>query len=219
MTARAAAGAQAGFTLIEVLIALTIAAITIGVGVALYQSVGRATQGGRVAERDWVTEQFLRRQAAEADRDLQTRLSLGRESSTEFGFVTRRSAQWGERGPPVLAVWRYDAITGALDYREAALPPWWPEDRNVQLVEYGELATIAERGVWQGRIFSDVARLKFTYWDERRKIWQSEDTDPSALAPVVRLEIAHAGTERTYAFETRGASSFSSSSGLSPAAQ
>jgi len=208
---------DAGFTLMEVLIALAIGAGVIALGVALYQSVGRATQGGRSAERDWVTEQFLRRQAAAADRDLMSRLTLGRAQSGEFGFVTRRSAQWGEDGPPVLAVWRYQSLTGELRYREAALPAWWPENRPLS-VEYAQLASAAERGVWEGRIYSDVASLRFSYWNERLLSWDSDNPDPASLAPVVRLEMSRAGSRRVYAFETRGASSFSSSSGLSPAA-
>jgi prepilin-type N-terminal cleavage/methylation domain-containing protein len=209
---------QAGFTLMEVLIVLTLACGAIILGVALDRTVGRATQGGRAAEHDWVTEQFLRRQAIEAQRPDPPAPIITRERAHEFGFVTRRSAQWGEDGPPVLAVWRYDSGQGVLRYREAALPPWWPEDRPSTLPDYDALADTQDRGVWEGRIFSDIDKLEFSYWDERRRVWDAENPDSTALTPIVRLKIDRGSTERVFSFATRGALSFSLSSGLSPAA-
>lgn len=209
---------QTGFTLIEVLIALSLAMGAIVLGVALYRTVGQATQGGRNAEREWVTEQFLRAQAVAADHAAIKRRSLARKASFEFGFVTRRSAQWGEDGPPVLAVWRYRPLDGSLQYHEAALPPWWPEDRPPQAA-YDDLANRSGPGTWDGPIFPDVASVQFAYWNERRQTWDSDDADPSALAPVVRMALRHAGAERVYAFATKGALSSFSSSGSSQAAQ
>ena len=216
---RPASAPEAGFTLLEVVIALTIAVGTIALGVTLYQTVGRATQGARNAEHDWVTEQFLRRQAEAADPALAARFALVRQQGESFAFVTRRSARFGEDGPPVLALWRYDPPTASLRYREAALPAWWPEDRPTLVVDYAELADATDREVWEGRIFSDIARLQFSYWNERQQTWNTEDSDHTVLAPIVRLTIARADGEKVYAFETRGASSSSSSSGSSPAAQ
>jgi type II secretory pathway pseudopilin PulG len=211
---------EAGFTLIEVVIAFAIAAGTIVLGVSLYRIVGVATQSGRTAERDWVTEQFLRGQVEAADAGSMIRFALGRERAREFGFVTRRSAQWGASGPPVLAIWRYDSDDATLRYHEAQVAPWWPEDRPPADLDYEEMAVRTHPNVWDGQIFSDIASLQFGYWDERTKNWTPESPDPSHLAPIVRLAVVHVdGSERTFVFATSEASSFSSHSGSSQGAQ
>ena len=211
---------DAGFTLIEVVVAFAIAAGTIVLGVSLYRIVGVATQSGRTAERDWVTEQFLRGQVEAADANSMIRFALGRERAREFGFVTRRSAQWGASGPPVLAIWRYDSDDASLRYHEAQIAPWWPEDRPPADLDYEEMAVRTHPNVWDGRIFSDIDSLQFGYWDERTRNWTQESPDPSHLAAIVRMSVRHVdGSERTFVFATNEASSFSSRSGSSPGAR
>jgi hypothetical protein len=209
---------QSGFTLMEVVIAFAIAAGAIVLGVALYRTVGTATQSARTAERDWVTEQFLRDQFGAAELNVMQGFSLVRQRSRELGFVTLRSAQWGANGPPVLAVWRYDAADASLRYRETQLPAWWPEDRPPNTVDYDGLSSQTGATVWQGRIFSDVEDMKFGYWDGRTKNWIGEEPERAPMASIVRLMVRRAAEdERTFVF-ARGGSSSSSPSGSSPAA-
>jgi prepilin-type N-terminal cleavage/methylation domain-containing protein len=211
-----AAGRQDGFTLVEMLVALAISTAAIALAVAVSRIVTRATQSVRSAERDWVTEQFVREQFSEADQTLTETLSLARAETERFSFVTRRSALYGINGPPVLASYWYDDAAHSLQYREAALPAWWPADQARRQISYDQLSTSVETPVWQGTALSNVSGVNISYWNAEALTWERRNANHERLPKIVRIRLSRFGETRDIALGVSAVSSSSSSSGSSP---
>lgn len=172
-----------GFTLLELIVAMALSTLVVGLAVGLYATVQRA--GGSIvsAQRDWVALQFLRTQLAHQDRTLNKTLGLVRMERDRLAFVTRKSAQFGIDGPPVLALYRLDG--GQLAYREVALPAWWGlKDRESQF-DFDRLRE--ERDAFEGAMFAASGDAAFAYWDEAAREWREQLRGQDALPRVVRL--------------------------------
>lgn len=205
-----------GFTLLEVLVALAISALLIFLTVSLYQTVLRAGETLRAGHRAWVAEQFLRAQAYESDPELVKRFGVMRGGIEAFSFITRKSAQFGDYGPPVFVTYRYDQATRALVYDEVPMPGWWNAKPGDFHFTYDDLRYASGDQVWHDSLFTDLAAVRFSYWDEEHDRWVDDLNTTSKLPAAVR--IATTGPlGRTIVLEN-GASSSSSSSGSSPAA-
>ncbi len=211
-----AAGREGGFTLVEMLVALAISTAAIALAVAVSRIVTRATQSVRSTERDWVTEQFVREQFSEADQSLTETLSLARSETERFSFVTRRSALYGVNGPPVLASYWYEDASHSLQYREAALPAWWPADQARRQISYDQLATGVETPVWRGTALSNVSSVNLSYWNAEARIWERQNANHERMPRIVRIRLSRFGETRDIALEASAVSSSSSSSGSSP---
>lgn len=172
-----------GFTLLELIVALTLSTLVVGLAVGLYATVQRAGSGIVSAQRDWVALQFLRGQLAHQDRTLNKTFTLVRMERDRLAFVTRKSAQFGTGGPPVLALYHLDG--GQLRYREVALPAWWGlKDRESQF-DFERLRDTRE--AFEGTLFPLATDAAFAYWDEVERQWRDESRRRDALSRVVRL--------------------------------
>jgi len=206
-----------GFTLLEVLVALTISTALVLLGLSIFRTVGQATMRASTSGRDWTTELFLRRQLAEADFTLSQRFALVRTEADRFSFVSRRSAQFGELGPPALVTWWFDAATRNLRYRETMLPAWWAGDAARGL-SYDEITSDSSLPGFECVIFSDVSLPHFRYWNAGLRTWDRDSADYSTMPERIRLELTRTQGPERYVFETRKGSFSFSSSGSSPAA-
>ena len=209
-------GRQDGFTLLEVLVALGISALIIFLAVTLYQTVLRAGETVRGGHRVWVAEQFLRAQAYEADPELVKRFGVMRGGVESFSFVTHKSAQFGDNGPPMFVTYRYDQATHALVYDEVPMPGWWRAKPGDFHFTYDDLRYAAGDEVWHDTLFSDLAAVRFSYWDGEHERWVDDLNTTTDLPLAVRLALS-GPLARTIVLES-AVSSLSSSSGSSPAA-
>lgn len=172
-----------GFTLLELIVALTLSTLVVTLAVALYATVQRAGTGIVNAQRDWVALQFLRTQLAHQDRALNKTFSLVRMERDRLAFVTRKSAQFGLGGPPVLALYRLDG--GVLSYREVALPAWWGiTDRESQF-DFDRLRETQE--AYDGALFTTPTDAAFAYWDGAERSWRDELRRHDSLPSTLRL--------------------------------
>lgn len=172
-----------GFTLLELIVALTLSTLVVVLAVSLYATVQRAGNGIVNAQRDWVALQFLRTQLAHQDRTLNKTFSLVRMERDRLAFITRKSAQFGLGGPPVLAIYRLDS--GAMLYREIALPGWWGLDGREGQFDLDRLRE--SREAFDGKPFVTSADAAFTYWDRAERQWRDELRSRDSLPSTVRL--------------------------------
>ncbi|MGQ0663456.1 MAG: prepilin-type N-terminal cleavage/methylation domain-containing protein [Pseudomonadota bacterium] len=201
---------SAGFTLLELVVALALSAGVIALAVQLYQTVVRAGDALTGGQRDWTAEQFLRAQLLAADDALNKRFETVLGESDRLSFLTRKSAQFGEDSLPVLAT--YTIVSGtAVRYAEVALPPWWTERTRDALIadRLRELETIH---AWRDVLLPQITAATFSYWDGKFQQWANRWPDKDKLPAIVRLEVQSLGETKRLVMETR-ALSFSLSSG------
>lgn len=208
---------SAGFTLLEILVVMTIASGLVLMGVAMLNGVTQAAQNRHNGQRDWITELYLRQQMNELDPKLTSTFSLGRMESETFRFVSRRSAQFGEYGPPALVEWHFAPNQHELRYRETIFPPWWDRDASRDITE-DLLELTGQYDHWDGVLFADLSAARFQYWSPEQKTWTDSIPDRSQTSRLVRLELEQRGGRRTLIFETNGALSSFLSSGSSSGA-
>lgn len=204
-----------GFTLLEVLISLAISALLIYFTVSLYQTVLRAGETLRAGHRAWVAEQYLRAQAYEADPELVKKFGVLRGGIKSYSFISHKSAQFGDYGPPMFVTYRYDQAKRALVYDEVPMPGWWRAQAGDFHFTYDDLRYATGDQVWHNSLFTDLASVQFSYWDEEHDKWVEALDTTSKLPGAVRL-VTVGPLGRTIVLES-GVSSLSSSSGSSPA--
>ncbi|MBI3706781.1 MAG: hypothetical protein HY246_03740 [Proteobacteria bacterium] len=207
---RASPASAAGFTLFELIIAVALSAAVIVLGVQLYQTVVRAGDAMARGQRDWSAEQFVRGQLLAADRELNQRFKTVLADDGQLSFVTRKSAQFGEDSPPVLATYTVSSGT-AIRYSEIALPPWWDDGVRSSIVG-DRLRDLDRPNAWKGQLLADMSTASFSYWDNERQRWVDRWSNKENLPVLVRLEIRKFGETRQFVMETK-ALSFSLSSG------
>ena len=203
---------SAGFTILELLVALTLAAAVVALAVTLKQTVLRAGVSLEAGHRDWATEQFLRSQLWAADEALNKEFGLVVSERSQLSFVTRKSAQYGNTGVPVLATYRIVAGAQTLEYYEIRLPPWW----RASAAELKWLVSAPDGGerpeTWRSTVFSDIDIATFSFWDSSRQSWVENWTDTTRLPRLLRLEARRFGGEVDMILESE-ALSYSLSSG------
>jgi type II secretion system protein J len=217
MMAPGRAPAAAGFTLIELLVAMAISSMIVATAVTLQRVVLQAGDTVKSGQRAWVAEQFLRAQSYALDLELTKRFALVRTDAESYSFVTRRSAQFGDGGPPVFVTYRFDDARGALAYDEVAMPGWWlssPGDYRFSAEGLGEQRGA---GVWHGVLFNNVSAVHFSYWDKDRGQWSEALHVQTAPPPAVKIELQ--GAQPREIVLENGVSSLFSFSGSSPDAQ
>jgi prepilin-type N-terminal cleavage/methylation domain-containing protein len=89
-----------GFSLLELLVVITISAAMVVFLGLLYRNVLFTGTALQAVESDWLVERFLRRQLAFRDGRFDD-LGVFYGSSVELGFVSRYSARYLASGPPV----------------------------------------------------------------------------------------------------------------------
>ena len=202
----------AGFTLLELLVALTLAAAVVVLAVTLKQTVLRAGMSLEAGHRDWAAEQFLRAQLRATDEALNRTFGLVVAQSGQLSFVTRKSAQYGNMDVPVLATYHISPSGRALDYYEIRLPPWWRANER----ELKWLLSARDRaegpGTWRSTVLADIDTAKFYFWDSFRQTWVENWTVTTRLPRLLRLKARRFGAEMDMILETE-ALSYSLSSG------
>lgn len=152
---------EQGFTLIEMLVAITLGLALVTGGVTFYRSI--FTMGERLeqgAEAVDLRVHFLRRQAQAILARPQFDQALVAGDSTQVQFVSQVSARFGMARPVVARYWVDDA---GLQYQETDLD--------------GDQT-------WRGVVDANPG-WRFDFWDQ--KGWRSVWADKKYMPPVVRL--------------------------------
>ena len=200
----------AGFSLVEVLVAMAITAVVGGLVFGTYSSLDRANETVRV----------------QGDRYASSRVALTRLArELSMAYVSDHFDPSQHRERPTLFVGREDTLLFTtlaherlwLDARESnqAVVEYRldddPSDRDRQALFRREKARIdaeADRGGREDLVADGVSALRFRYWDPQRKEWMREWSTRSvdranALPTRVRIELeTELGGGRTERFVT-----------------
>jgi len=189
-----------GFTLVEVLVVVSISAALILMLTLLYRTAGRATAALQTNRADWNTEQFIRSQGRTmAPQPRALELFVGRRH--ELAFVTFRSAAAGHDGPPVFVRYRYDPESGRLTYQERRVPQWWrsaePYSVILLLREFDDGKPVPID------LYRGIDELAFAYHGPAREArWQERWDERAQLPVLVRLQLRRAGRTEEILLET-----------------
>ena len=190
-----------GFTLIEILVAVTIATAIVVLATRIWQTVNQAgviltSQGG-----DWNAERFLRKQLLLAVTEpAALRLFEGRRD--DLMFVTRHSAAAGDAGAPVVAYYRYDDATRSLTYQERVAPPTWTSTLAQDLRPARFRDEFAEHRERAATLFAGLDEARFGYHNAfSAQPWAEEWRDTPVAPTLLRLQLSRAGQERAVLLE------------------
>ena len=117
-----------GFTLIEILVVLTLSLGMVLTVTQLYRATGRTLQSLRGIDREWQLQHSLRSQARALYLVTDTPQLRLYGDDRQLILPTWQSRRTGRDGPPVLARYRYDSSQRSLYYQEIPLPPPWADD-------------------------------------------------------------------------------------------
>jgi len=194
-----------GFTLLELLVVVSVSIVLVAMLAGLYRMVGRTAVTLANAKGEWGAEQFLRRQYLVVH-PATLALDLFRGHKDALGFVSYRSARHGENGPPVLVRYEYEPSRKRLVYRERDLPPWWGEDARLSLRQRLD----APDAWWEDTAFYQVDGVDFRYLDSITNTlrWREQWEDKTSLPPVIQLDITRLGERKAVVLETEVLSFF-----------
>ena len=184
---------QSGFTLLELLISVTIASGIIVLLTLVMRTALHSIAGAEGDVDSWQAQQFVRKQIA-------ARLSADAfllADSTELAFVTSLSARYGDIGPRVMVLYQYDRTEQALSYREITLPPLWEETDSTFRDYLGRLKAGQGEG-WQDQILTDLSEFQFSYQiasEGPRGLWEANLPVPIPDIEGIRFEM-HFSNER-----------------------
>jgi len=198
---------HSGFTLLELLIVITISAALVILLGQLYRLVGKTSFSLFSANDDWVFEQFLRKQLWFSDQRF-FKLGLRKYQAQEIIFASRLSARYGQDGPPVLVRYRYEPSSNALLYTEVTIPPWWAEQYK-SLSLYSLFHGRQER--FQETALSHLDNFSFSFFDGQQ--WHDKWLIDTAPPNLIKLRFQRTGDTQEMLLETR-ALFFSTPSGF-----
>lgn len=134
-----------GFTLIEILIVLSISVGLVMLMAILYRSTGQTMHSLRGIGKEWNLQHQLRQQLDHLMLDTNMGL-VGLQGRQDTLYLTTwYSRQAGMAGKPVLALYRYNAARHSIDYAEWPLPPWWDAASALHSGLLPDLAQLANR--------------------------------------------------------------------------
>lgn len=202
-----------GFTLVEILVVVTISVGLVVLMAALYRSAGKTLHSLRGINKEWNLQHQLRQQL---DRLLvQPELGLvGLQGRQDTLFLTTwysRSAAMA--GKPVLAVYRYNPIKRSIDYDEWPLPPWWDGQalRGTLVPDLSQLASrLAPVNTEQESVVlaSGISAFRFRYYSPELsnpdvRTWPENWQPTQATLPsLVAIEIERTDTSFNLIAET-----------------
>lgn len=184
-----------GFTLIEILVVVTISAAIVMALSLLYRTTGRAAVALQTNQGDWSTEQFLRGQLRDLPMDRFSLAAFDGRRETLL-FLTRRSALASHDGAPVVVRYRYDAARARLEYQERPAPAWW---RDVPSADGRYSAILLFREFEGGKpvptlLLQGVEDLSFAYRAAGRDArWTERWDDPKQMPALVRMQFRRGG--------------------------
>ena len=183
------ASSNRGFTLLELLISMSIAMTLILLSSELYQAVNRFGNQRLNTLRDFGAEQFVRNQYEFADSALNERLQAVIIRRDELSFISRRSAQWGLEQRPVLVTYKFNAATNTIAYTEQGLGAWWGRSEEVMRAELENLRYNTVSDSYKNTIFTNVEEFKMQFWDSVKRRWINEWSERKSIPPIARLTI------------------------------
>jgi prepilin-type N-terminal cleavage/methylation domain-containing protein len=188
-----------GFTLVEILVVITISTALVAVLTRILQSANQVGVLLTTRNSDWASERFLRKQMFLAvPRINAAGLFVGDDDS--LMFVTRKSAGGGSDGPLVLAYYAYDSNRRQIVYQESPLPPWWTATPRDDIDVERRLDEFRRQSHQPRMFLGGIEGAKFSYfaypagWEKR---WQQRGQIPA----LVRLEFERAGQHREILLE------------------
>jgi prepilin-type N-terminal cleavage/methylation domain-containing protein len=204
-----------GFTLIEILIVLSISAGLVMLMASLYRSAGQTMHSLRGISKEWNLQHQLRQQLDHLllipERGL---VGLQGRQDTLY-LTTWYSRQSGMAGKPVLARYRYNPERRSIDYAEWSLPPWWDAASAPQSGLLPDLTQLANRLTPAGTesnnnaLVSSIVAFRLRYnpaqlnnpdtrtWEDR---WQPVQTE---LPTLLSIDIERSDTTFNLIAETR----------------
>jgi prepilin-type N-terminal cleavage/methylation domain-containing protein len=199
---------QAGFTLIEVIVALAIGGAVIATAVALQQTVLRTGRQLESSDRTWTAEQFLRSQvgamAAGSDGS-----GFFRLRDDELILVTARSARFGYGTPAVAVRYRFEAGGQRLSYTEAPLPPAWDDPDRLDRFQSRFVTGSAVDQTWSATVFDNLDGGRFEVWDKQEARWRRPNGTLAEPPAAIRLSVRDLSGARRIMLDSGESSSFS----------
>jgi prepilin-type N-terminal cleavage/methylation domain-containing protein len=186
-----------GFTLIETLVVLTISVGLVALMAALYRAVAQAAVALRGGNPEWALQITLREQLANGVGGPK-RTWLGGDRG-ELTFLTWKGRAAGFAGPPVVAQYICDAAANEMQYREAALPPWWGDPLPASL---GQLATDL-RAQPAVKLVGNIGECDFAYHAADAPASGQGHWGQAAAPALVSLRLARI-RENRYWFDLHG---------------
>ncbi|WP_031433495.1 type II secretion system protein GspJ [Methylomarinum vadi] len=195
-----------GFSLLELLVVITISSALIIFLSQLHRMVGHAAQTLFSNNDDWLFERFARKQFWHLDSNLLTS-ELTHWHRDEIIFVSRYSARYALDGPPALVRYHLDDSKNAIVYTETLLPPWW--DGQLERFRHRDLFQASE-GQWQSNALTQVEDFSFSFFNGTR--WGDTWDSGEQLPALVKMQFSKGGMHTELVLETK-ALSFSIPSG------
>jgi prepilin-type N-terminal cleavage/methylation domain-containing protein len=201
---------RAGFTLLEVIIALSILGALISTAVAVQDAV--VSTGIRLSsgDREWTAERFLRAQVETLDAKTAEALDVGYFDNREIIFVTPRSGLYGEDGPPALVRYAFNSATRSLVYDETILPPLWDGAGSPSQFIADWRTGRSLPGSWSVTAFQGVERGTFFYWQADNQTWTEVWTKDKGTPTAIKVSLWTLTGRTDIIMETPGSSYFSS---------
>ncbi len=189
---RRAFSSNKGFTLLELLVVVTISAALILLLSRLYWMVGKASGSLNNVQNDWLLDQFMRNQIYALDQKYIGQGAFHGEPQ-RLRFVTRHSASNGAAGVLTLSEYNYDEFQEELRYRERVLPPWWNDQLNgsdaiQQVFNSGKV-----RNWWSDVALTRVTELRFSYSAGKLNEWVNRWQETTQVPALIKLEYQYAG--------------------------
>jgi len=189
-----------GFSLLELLIVITISSTLILFIAQLYRMVGQTVNTLFSNNDQWLFERFIRKQTWFMDhRFYQDKLfSL---NSHDLIFVSQYSAQYALAGPPTLVKYHYDDDANTLFYSEMAIPPWW--DDKLKYFRHDELFN-SQNPQWHSIAINKIDDFSFSYFDGKN--WDDRWSSTTQLPLLVKMQFTRTGAAIELILETKGLS-------------
>ena len=187
---------QRGFTLIEMILALTLGMALVILASGVYSNLQRIATRSLDMQNDWLTQNFIRQQIEAADMELNRKFKAIVAEPDSFSFISRYSAQFGQQHRPVFVTYRYDASAKTLWYREITIPPEWMKAdadprQQLQLWRRGNWAGSYENFLWR-----NIDGWKIEYWQVANKNWSEQWSQENFMPGLMRWRWQQAGRAR-----------------------
>ena len=200
---------EAGFTLIEAIVALAIGGAVIATAVALQQTVLRTGRQLESGDRAWTAEQFIRGQIAAMRPAGADDRGLFRLSDDELILVSVRSARSGHGASAVAVRYGFDAGGRELIYTEAPLPPAWDDPGRLDRFRSRFASGAAVERAWSTVVFDDLDGGRFEVWDEEEARWRRPNGTLTQPPAAIRLTVRDLAGVRRIVLDSGDSSSFS----------
>lgn len=187
---------NAGFTLLELLISVSLTAAIVILASHLYETVNKVGNRTLSINRNWGVQQFLRQQFEAADSSLNGYFLAIHGTSDRFSYISKNSAQYGQNQRPVLVTYRFNYADRRLMYYEISVPPWWDENQERYRALIDSWRYQSGDKSYEAPLFSNVESFELRYWEAGRRRWSEVWNNKKNMPPLVRLRVTVAGKKQ-----------------------